>query len=208
MTDDYRNTKYCPVLSELADKKNKVKQEVLKDHPRATDMHTYISKNSPRFKKLFVEAYNGKCAYCGVPLSIIGWKQFEIDHFIPKESTRFKTKSQAGYIENLVLACFDCNRSKSNLELSDSDCYKVNPDGPDICNSFVRDEDYYIRISEDFLGDESVKLFYEKLGLEKQIHRLDYLLINMRGLRDQLRDKHEAYVQLNNAIELMQKKRR
>lgn len=207
MTDDYRNTKYCPVLTNIAEKKLRVKQAVLDEHPRARDMHKYISQNSSCFKRQFIEVYNGKCSYCGVHLSIIGWKQFEIDHFIPQSSTRFNSKSNAGYVENLVLACYDCNRSKSDLELADEDLYKINPDGPDICRSFVRDEDYYIRIREDFLTDESIKLFYNQLGLDRQIHRLDYLLMNMRGLRDRIKDKPLVYIRLNEAIELMQQRR-
>jgi 5-methylcytosine-specific restriction endonuclease McrA len=208
MDDDYRNTKYCPKLSCLKEKKERVKQAVLRAHPKAEDLHKYISINNSCFKQQFIEAYNGKCPYCGVSLGIIQWKQFEIDHFIPIESSRFSTKKQAGYIENLVLACYDCNRSKSSLELSEEDWYKVNPDGPDICKTFVRDEDYYIRISEDFKEDESVNLFYSKLGLSRQIHRLDYLLMNMRGLRDSVKDKPSIYTKLNEAIELMMSKRR
>lgn len=111
-------------------------------------------------------------------------------------------------IENLVLACYDCNRSKSSLELSEEDLYKVDPDGPDICRSFFRDEDYYIRISEDFSPDDAVNQFYKQLGLDRQIHRLDYLLMNMRGLREKLKDKPLAYTHLTEAIEMLQQKRR
>lgn len=208
MDDDYRNTKYCPKLSDLKKKKEKVKEAVLQKHPRAKDMHTYISDNRSCYKQQFIEAYNGKCPYCGVTLAIIGWKQFEIDHFIPKDSSRFSSKVQAGSIENLVLACYDCNRSKSSLELSDEELYKVDPDGPDICRSFFRDEDYYIRISEDFSTDDAVNQFYKQLGLDRQIHRLDYLLMNMRGLREKLKGKPLAYTHLTEAIEMLQQKRR
>lgn len=208
MADDYRNTKYCPTLSELPEKKEKIKQAILKEHPQAKDFYPYLSKNSLGFKQQFVETYNGKCSYCGVPIGIIGWKQLEVDHFIPKGSSRFTTKAQAGNIENLVLACYDCNRSKSNFELGDEDCHKIHPDGSDICKSFIRDENYYIRISEGRSTDESVIRFYNKIGLDKQIHRLDYLLMNMCGLRDLLKDNPSAYVKLNEAIELMQQKRR
>ena len=208
MADDFRNTNYCPAFSDLIGKKEKIRQAVLSEHPQARDMHKYISSNKFGFKQLFIEAYNGKCPYCGVSLNIIGWKQFEIDHFIPKTSSRYSTHAQAGTIENLVLACYDCNRSKSNLEIPDEDRYKVNPDGPDICKSFVRDEEYYIRVSEDFKSDKSVNLFYKQMGFDRQIHRLDYLLMNMRGLRDQFTDNQIVYTQLNKAIELLQQKRR
>ena len=208
MNNDYRNTQYCPKLSDLKEKKEKVKEAVLQVHPHAKDMHKYISNNRSCFKQQFIEAYNGKCPYCGVALAIIGWKQFEVDHFIPQNSSRFSSKAQAGSIENLVLACYDCNRSKSSLELSDEDRYKVNPDGPDICRSFVRDEDYYIRIGEDFSTDDAVKQFYMQLGLDRQIHRLDYLLMSMLGLREKLKGKPSVYMHLTEAIELLKQKRR
>ena len=94
------------------------------------------------------------------------------------------------------------------MELSEEDLYKVDPDGPDICRSFFRDEDYYIRISEDFSTDDAVNQFYKQLGLDRQIHRLDYLLMNMRGLREKLKDKPLAYTHLTEAIEMLQQKRR
>ena len=73
---------------------------------------------------------------------------------------------------------------------------------------FFRDEDYYIRISEDFSTDDAVNQFYKQLGLDRQIHRLDYLLMNMRGLREKLKDKPLAYTHLTEAIEMLQQKRR
>ena len=208
MVDDFRNTKYCPRLEKLLEKKNNIEEEVKKDYKKATDMHKYISDNKLRYKNLFIEAYNRKCAYCGVPLGIINWKQFEIDHFIPKGSTRFKSKTQAGNIKNLVLSCYDCNRAKGDFELDDENRHKIDPDNPDFCKSFFRDNDYYIKISEEFKDDKSVNSFYYKIGFDSQTHRLDYLLINMCGLRDSLKDKPLAYIQLNEAIELIKNKRR
>lgn len=208
MGDDYRNTKYCPTLDNLAEKKQDVKNSILAVHSRAIDMHRYISDNDKSFKQAFVQAYNAKCAYCGVPLENISWNLFEIDHFIPQTDGRFKYKSEAGYIENLVLSCFNCNRAKGDFVIPDKDHYKVHPDGSDVCNTFVRDDDYYIRLSDASLGDASVEAFYERLCLGNQMHRLDYLLMNMRGLRDSLKDKPSAYVLLNQAIELMKSKRR
>lgn len=53
---------------------------------------------------------NFECQYCGrrppkVPL--------EIDHIIPVSKNGKTTK------DNLITACFDCNRGKSNIELDD-----------------------------------------------------------------------------------------
>lgn len=207
MNDDYRNTKYCPKLTKLSDKKNEVKDAILAEHSNAKDMHRYVSYNKSHYKQQFVEAYNGKCAYCGVSVDIIPWKMFEIDHFIPKESKRFAEKSEAGYIENLVLSCYDCNRAKKAFEVPDNDYIKVYPDGTDVTTSFVRDNDYYIRVSEKMSSDDTVLTFYKQLDFESQIHRLDYLLMSMKGLQNKIKDNPKAYGQLGEAIDQLQKKR-
>ena len=208
MSDDYRNTKYCPILDNLSEKKKAVKNAVLTAHPKATDMHRYISDNDDIFKQQFIEAYNGKCAYCGVSISIIPWKMFEIDHFIPKDAAQFKgSKAKAGYIDNLVLSCYDCNRAKSSLEIPDGDHHKIYPDGSGITESYFRDEAYYIRIRDAFSNDNSIKQFYEQLNLDSQMHRLDYLLMNLRGLREKISDTHPTFSGLTKAIDLLQQKR-
>ena len=208
MSKDYRNTKYCPTLTDIIDKKNQVKNAVLKDYPKAKDMHKYISRNYEPYKQLFVDAYNGKCAYCGVSIEIIPWSMFEIDHLIPKTADRFEnSKAKAGYIENIVLSCYECNREKSDLEFKDEDLCKVNPDGSEITEAFVRDENYYIRVGEKMKNDDAVNLFYNQVDLGNQSHRLDYLLMNMRGLCEKITDNHPAYGKLMGAVDLLQRKR-
>ena len=64
--DDYRRTKYCPELDNVRKKKEHIKNKIKEEHPRAQDMHTYISNNSGSLKKEFMKIYNDKCAYCGV----------------------------------------------------------------------------------------------------------------------------------------------
>lgn len=208
MADDYRNSKYCPMLTNLEKKKSDVKDSVSVKHPRARDMHTYISNNDEPFKQQFIEAYNGKCAYCGVSTEIIPWKMFEIDHLIPKEAARFgKSKANAGYIENLVLSCYDCNRSKSALEIPDAELHKIHPDKIGISKAFIRDDGYYIKISEEMQNDRVVKLFYERIDLGNQLHRIDYLLLNLRGLCKKITHIHPAYGRLMEAVDLLQHKR-
>lgn len=208
MADDYRNTKYCPELNDILSKKKLVKDAVISKHRKAKDMHRYISKNNEDFKKQFIKAYNGKCAYCGVSDEIINWKMFEIDHFIPKTSARFKNKAyKAGYIENLVLSCYDCNRAKRNFECSDEDIYKIHPDYREILESFVRDDNYYIKVSESMKNDITVNKFYKRIALGNQMHRIDYLLMSMRGLSKKITSDHPAYGKLMYAIDLLQQKR-
>lgn len=206
MCDDYRNTKYCPSFKNLQSEKDKVKDLVLKTHPQVQDLYPYLSSNKLCFKKHFLKAYNGKCAYCGVSVDIIPLKMFEIDHFIPKEADCFESKAHAGCMENLVISCFDCNRSKGDFEISNDSIDKVFPDGEEIVKTFIRDDKYYIRVSKEKENDD-ITAFYFKLKLNRQIHRIDYLLMNMKGLRAKLTDKHPSYAGLTKAIEFLQSKR-
>ena len=208
MAEDYRNTKYCPVLCDLAHKKKEVEIAVRKAHPRATDMHAYIAKKDLPYKKEFGKAYNWKCAYCGVSVEIIPMELFEIDHFVPKEATQFDgSKAKAGHIENLVFACSNCNRAKDDFECPAEDLHKINPDSVEILHSFMRDGMYYIRIRDDRRTDKTVRDFYEKVKFASQLHRIDYLLMNMLGLCSFLDKNGHSCESLRKAIELLRKRR-
>jgi len=208
MPSDYRNTAYCPNLSELKAKKDKVVQMIAADHPRARDMHTYISQNDKSYKDSFMEAYNRKCAYCGVSLQIIPRAMFEIDHVIYEKSPKFsRSKANAGYIDNLVLACHFCNHSKQGFEIPDDQLGKLHPDSEEITNVFVRDETFYIQIDEAYQSNQSIQEFYKKINFSSELHRIDYLLMNMMGLVKKMEEKHQDPTSLHNAIRLLQTKR-
>lgn len=207
MADDYRNTEYCSPLGDVKTRKNNVVDMLKKDHPKAKDMHAYISKNEEPYKTAFIKAYNGKCAYCGVSIDIIPKRYFEIDHFIFKEDPRFAKKADAGYIDNLVLACHRCNHSKGDHKIDDAAHEYLHPDMPNIATTFIRDEDFYIRVSDLKKDDQQANEFYEQLKLAADVCRLDYLLLNMRGLRAELGETSPAHKYLSDAIELLQKKR-
>ena len=207
MTDDYRNTEYCEPLGDVASRKNSVVEHIMADHPRARDMHAYISKNNSSYKSEFIKAYNGKCAYCGVSIDIVPRRYFEIDHFIYKEAPRFAKKEDAGYIDNLVLACHRCNHAKSDLAFSDTAHEYLHPDKPHIASAFFRDDRYYIRISESKKDNQEIVKFYNQLELGADIRRLDYLLLNMRGLRNKISEASPAQKYLSEAIDLLQGKR-
>lgn len=208
MSSDYRNTAYCPNLSDLKAKKDKVAQMIAADHPKARDMHTYISHNDKNYKDSFMEAYNRKCAYCGVSLQIIPRTMFEIDHVINEKSPKFGgSKANAGYIDNLVLACHFCNHSKREFEIPDDQLDKLHPDGEDITNVFIRDEDFYIQIDAAYQANQTIQEFYKKIEFASELHRIDYLLMNMIGLAKQIEEKHQDATSLHNAIRLLQAKR-
>lgn len=207
MVEDYRNTKYCPLLENLQKKKNDVVTLVKKEHRKAVDMHTYISNNGEQFKIAFIQAYNGKCSYCGVSLDLIPRSLFQIDHFVFRKAPEFNgSKAAAGKIENLVLSCNICNHNKSSFSIPKNEREKLHPDKK-ICNTFYRDENYYIRVTKELNSNVTVKKFYNTLKLGSEIHRLDYLLMSMIGLQEKLTDNHPAYATLGQAIKLLKKKR-
>ncbi|MBC3888426.1 hypothetical protein GH810_08915 [Acetobacterium paludosum] len=205
MVDDYRATKYCAKIIELKEKKQGVADQIKSAHPRARDMHNYIRVNDDTYKTEFMKAYNYKCAYCGASIDILPKEMFEIDHFLYEKS--FSKKSDAGYIENLVLACHSCNHQKSAFHLPEDDRELIHPDEEKIKDTFKRNELYYITISVENSSNETVKTFYKALGLDGEIHRLDYLLMNMIGLRRKVKDNTEVCVALGEAIELLRLKR-
>ena len=185
---DYRNTKYCQKLKKLAEKKNEVKEHILNDHPRAIDMHNYLRVNDEVYKEEFMKAYNYKCAYCGASISFIPKRAFEIDHFLYKKSPRFKRKAAAGYMENLVLSCNYCNNKKNDFDVPDKYIDILHPDKDGIANCFYRDDDYYICISDSKKGDKVINSFFDKVELGSELRRLDYLLLNLIGLKKQLQN--------------------
>lgn len=205
MSDDYRTTKYCPQIQDLEEKKQSVVTQIKVNHPKARDMHAYIRVNNGLYKVDFMKAYNFKCAYCGASIDIVPKEMFEIDHFIYAKS--FDKKADAGFIENLVLACHSCNHQKSAFRLPEEDREFIHPDTDKIRETFKRDEQYYIIISEELATNETVKVFYKMVGLEGEIHRLDYLLMNMIGLQRTLKDKLEAYAKFGQAIDILRRKR-
>lgn len=207
MIKDYRNTIYCPRYFNIADKKKNFVEKIRKQFPYAKDMHAIISPNDSIYKDDFMKIYNHKCAYCGVSSEIITRTNFEIDHYIHKKSKKFTKKSEAGCIENLVLACHDCNHDKSSFEFPENKYYELYPDEEEITKTFIRDENYYIKISEEKINDAIINEFYNKLHLDSEIHRIDYLLMNMIGLQKEIKDRAKACSLLGQAIQKLHTKR-
>lgn len=207
MNDDYRNTIYCPKLDGIKDRKKDVEDMIKKDHRRARDMHAYVSVNDDIYKNMFIEAYNGKCSYCGVSNDIIPKDSFEIDHFFCKEL--FSPPAKAGYMDNLVLACHTCNHNKSSFVIPPQYVTKLHPDTNGITAYFERDEEYYIRIVAEN-KDSLIMNFYDKLRLGDELRRLDYLLMSIYGLQKILHSMSgmaEVYEKMGRVVELLRKKR-
>lgn len=208
MSTDYRFTRFEDSNSHLLENKQRVKALILQDHKRARDLHIFLKRNELPYKLEFIKAYGCKCSYCGVSVDIIDKRQFEIDHFIPCSNTQyFSKKSDAGYIENLVLACFDCNRNKHNYCLPKEYWPVVHPDYEEVTNYFIRDDEYYIKISNEYLEDQVIIDYYKKLRLSEEFHRLDYLIMNMIGMRDQFYNDDKLVSLLSRAIQKLLSKR-
>lgn len=202
---DYRRTKYCPELIDVPQKKKEVEKLVEKEHPNARDMHR--SNNSQKFKLEFIKAYNGKCAYCGASTDLIKKTEFEIDHFLYKKAPIFDTKKDAGDIKNLILSCHYCNHNKNSFWIEKEDIDNLNPDGEKIKNVFIRDDQYYIRINNEFKKNATIERFYNKLCLGSELHRLDYLIMNTIGLQRSCENDSDLYVGLGKILDVIRQKR-
>ena len=126
MENDYRNTMFCPKLEDINNKKEKLNEEITKEHTRAKIIYNQIKDKDNVYKVKFMKIYNYKCSYCGNSIDNISSNLLEIDHYICESS--FKSKEVAGKIENLVLACYDCNRAKSNFLIKNKYKDILNPD--------------------------------------------------------------------------------
>lgn len=175
--NDYRITSFCGGFSEIREKKQQlVSNHIRKDHPKSKETYKFISCNHGRYKQLFIEIYNCKCSYCGVSMDVICNKEgYEIDHFIPEDY--FSSKQDADYIDNLVLACFSCNRKKGRFLITGNCIELLNPDKKYIGEIFIRNELFYIEISENYKENEDIIGFYTQLNLGSELRRIDYLLM-------------------------------
>jgi hypothetical protein len=180
MSKDYRNTAYCLAFDSLDQKKVCLNSMLLNKHPNLKDMHNKLKDNKEQYKKEFMKIYNHKCVYCGNSIDNLSLTSFEIDHYICKKA--FKNKVEAGKMENLVLSCYDCNRSKGEFLIIDKYRQLLNPDLLSLQTVFVRNNLFYIEISDAYKNDVFIKSFYEKLKLSYQARRLDFLLLNLNGL--------------------------
>ena len=204
ITNDYRNTEYCPILENVADKKKTLEKNIKIAHPRQKIMYNKVHKRNTIFNKEFCDIYNCKCAYCGVSMEILPAMLFEVDHFVAE--SLFDDKEEAGKLDNLVLACYQCNRNKKEFEISEEYIEQLSTDNGQIANVFIRDNEYYIRISDAYIHDGTVKSFYDQLQLVHQTRRLDYLLMSMQGLHKKIEGTAQGG-KLAEAILILQRKR-
>ena len=159
-----------------------------------------------------MQIYNFRCAYCGVSNRVLlNVHLFEVDHFICESSfSGSSAREAAGCISNLVLACRCCNRDKSNLEWPREYDSLLHPDRGELIHVFRRDNNYYVRIADNYKSDEIIVGFYNRLRLGSQKRRLDYLLTEMIGIEAELcrkRYRHSSLELLRECINLLSRRR-
>ena len=205
MKNDYRNTKYNISEINIIERKKELDKRIREECPKVKVIYNKISKKGSDYNKQFIKIYNNKCAYCGISTEVISSDLFEIDHFIC-ESSFNGDKIRAGELNNLVLSCKKCNRGKSDLKWSKEYNSKFNVDDQSISKLFFRDEDYYIRIEHNFIEDNTICNFYEKLKYHEEVRRLDFLLMNLYGFREK-HHNDDILKKISDCIIILQKKR-
>ena len=202
MSNDYRNSQYCPKLDSITSKKKDLQKKIESQYPKCKNFYPIISKKKGNHRENFANIYNRKCAYCGVSLAIM--PMFEIEHYISKKY--FASEDDAGQIDNLVYSCFSCNRNKHDFKINKQYVALLNPDNESIAKVFIRDDNYSIQIQKEYETDDIIQAFYKKLHFNFDIRRLDYLLLCMHGLSKRITDKNDRQ-KLAKAINLLQTKR-
>lgn len=190
---DYRVNEFETPLEKIPEKKQDFLVLFREKHPRTADVYRHVRENDGEYKRPFMKIYNDKCAYCGVSLSVLGghYDYFEIDHFIHKKHPQFSSDAEAGSIENIVLACHDCNHRKLNYSIPDSIQELVFPDGESIKSVFTRDNEYTIVVTESFQDNKDILEFYNKLGLGMTGKQLDYAIMRLLKMQEQTDDPYK-----------------
>jgi len=204
---DYRLTEFCDEFVDLKVKKNNFKKKVLEEHPKLINFYSHLSDKDGGYKYRFISIYNDRCVYCGNSLDSINIDLFEIDHYINEASFSSNNKQAANAIENLVPACQMCNRAKSGITIKNNYVSLLDPEGMQIKDIFIRKPNYSIEIAKKYADDEFIVLFYDKMKFSSELRRLDYLILNMRGLYNKLGGNNNIKGVLLQIIDKLQRKR-
>lgn len=212
MCEDYRLTRYCDDYHDINERKQELEALIRRECPQTRIIYNKIRNRELRYIDDFMQIYNFRCAYCGVSNRVLmNVHLFEVDHFICESSFSGSSKGvDSGCISNLVLSCKCCNRDKSNLTWSTKYNQLLHPDVGALKHIFVRDDGYYIRIAKTYESDDVILGFYRQLKLGSQKRRLDYLLIEMIGLKEHFDEKNPNSGRLDlleSCIELLLRRR-
>lgn len=206
--NDYRNTVYCPVLTNVDKQKNALEAQIKIESPKTKIIYNKIKNRDGAYHKKFAKIYNNKCAYCGAALGLLPIESFEIDHFLNEASFPNTTtgRIQAGRIRNLTWSCVSCNRGKREIMIRAPYDILLNVDNGNITTVFTRNKKYSIEICDTYKNDEFIQKFYKALHLGYETRRLDYLLLQLEGKYQSEKDEKRK-MKLGENLSLLLKKR-
>ena len=174
MNHDYRFVPSEPTYSDI----EKEKDQLIQCFPAGvTNHYDLVSKNELEYKVKFVRIYKDRCCYCGRHTSIIGIEQFQVDHMVPKEKRQAAVSDaiDINHLYNLALACPACNSEKRCGSIDEQNIKKF--DVVKLGKVIARDESTFrLTLAEDFANDPDYCSFFERLHLDSDKRRLDYLL--------------------------------
>ncbi|KUF22581.1 HNH endonuclease [Bacillus sp. Nf3] len=205
---DYRLTSLNKL--EFIYEKDKFLKEFKNEFPKAWNVYGYVNKRGEKYNINFRKLYHNRCAYCGVSTQIINSSEFEVDHFIPRSRTNYNASLRKEFINgiyNLVNSCRLCNRSKEDF-FDEKYVEILNPDNNNLPSVFHRKEDYTIVISDEYKNNKTISTFYNKLKLNNQLRRLDFLLMEMKDFCEIYGDIERVSYPILNLISNIEKKRR
>lgn len=119
-----------------------------------------------KIREAVYQKYNGHCAYCGKKIE---YKEFQLDHLIPKQREQFKryAEEQIECFENYMPACRRCNHYKRahNLE-----CFRKMIE--EIPKKLFRDN-YIYKVGLDYEliepHENKIKFYFEQLEESKEV---------------------------------------
>lgn len=145
-----------------------------------------IASDRNEIKKYLMEDFFLKCAYCGWSSKGYGASYFHIEHI----------KSQYDYEDlkddytNYALCCAVCNCSKGKRELSEY----IDPIDQEFKKMFYRNKFGEIVVDNKISGnrEELAKEYLKKIGLFKEVHKLDYIYDSLNRILEKEIDKDNS----------------
>lgn len=195
---DYRVIGNNNPFKDIHIKKKDLQETLESDHKNVKSHYKLINRIDSEYNPKFAKIYGERCAYCGIDYDIKDHKSFVVDHFICKAS------GGDDHINNLVYACKYCNDKKSHFKIPEEDFKILNPD-QELGKTFYRDEMFYIKISETYINNDSVKNFYIKMSFDYDRRRIEYLILAINKLLSTIQNKDKEHHLLKILKKLMNK---
>jgi len=176
---DYRINRDGETFDNIVALKQELSETLKRAHPRLGQLYTKIRDKNDVYNGHFRNIYLTRCSYCGVNTQVIDHSQFEVDHFVPQAQKN--PDVDVHDIMNLVSACRDCNRKKSNFSIEGKYVDLLHPDKDDVRSVFRRNETFQIEVQDAYAADETICNFHSQLQLGSFTRQLDFLIMEMRA---------------------------